>query len=324
MNDAIVKQAAALITGGSTFTQQEREEMARAILALVPVPDAEEIKRRVTAAPPAPSEAVKALRLDTSKPEFDDFDRGWEACLDAISSLFSHPSCDKRIRSALSAQVQDVTGWQLVPKEPTQAMVIAYNKVGDDLGLAYYPNARLVYRAMLAAAPAKQEGGNEMDKISQDEIALMFPDGLPMELVKVMFPEMSKPLTPDEIRFLMRSVATTVRQYNIGPRTLEQVFEAAGLVNMSDLQAVMDAVERALTSQGIKPLEWNRGEYVSTAKSIDNLAFTVQMIGGGDKGWALHTYLTNETKRTHHPTREAAEQAAQDLHNAELAKYLSG
>lgn len=57
----------------------------------------------------------------------------------------------------LSAQEHDVTGWQLVPKEPTQAMVIAYNKVGDDLGLACYPNARLVYRAMLDAAPTKQE-----------------------------------------------------------------------------------------------------------------------------------------------------------------------
>ncbi len=59
-------------------------------------------------APPAPAVAVKALRLDTNKPEFDEFDKGWEACLDAISSLFSHPSYDKRIRSALSAQVQDV------------------------------------------------------------------------------------------------------------------------------------------------------------------------------------------------------------------------
>lgn len=157
--------------------------------------------------------------------------------------------------------------------------------------------------------------------------------------------------------------------YMIGPQTAERVFKAAGLTDLSDLQAVMDAVERALVSDGvpvawiepyiletlkeggsgmfpisnsrfkekhlsaplyeqppatIKPLEWKRGDYISSAKSIDTLAFTAQFIGDGDDGWMLHTYLTNETKRTRHPTRQAAEDAAQSIHNEEVGKYLSG
>lgn len=35
--------------------------------------------------------------------------------------------------------------------------------------------------------------------------------------------------------------------FMIGPNTMERVFKAAGLTNLSDLQAVMDAVEKALT-----------------------------------------------------------------------------
>lgn len=35
------------------------------------------------------------------------------------------------------------------------------------------------------------------------------------------------------------------RQYQIGPRTFERVFRNNNMVNMHDLQAVMDAVERA-------------------------------------------------------------------------------
>lgn len=161
-------------------------------------------------------------------------------------------------------------------------------------------------------------------KISQDEIALLFPDGLPVELIKVMFPEMSEPLTSDELRFIMQAVVFQIandRTYMIGPRTLEQVFEAAGLVNMSDLQAVLDAVERALT---VKPLEWTRGEYISTAKSVDTLSFVVQYIGGGDDGWTLHSYLTHETKPTRHSSREEAEAAAQEQHETAVGKYLQG
>lgn len=238
MNDEIVKQAACFIKGGSTFTQEEREEMARAILALYPSRDI----------------AVSIV--------------------DAVHGYTCEFSSDP-----------------------------AYHA-------SQYDTAEQVIEDALGRGPV---------------------------------------------------------QYLIGDQTAERVFKAAGLVNMSDLQAVMDAVEKALVSEGvpvawiepyiletlkeggsgmfpisnsrfreknlstplyerpqIKPLEWKRGEYISTAKSIDNLAFTAQYIGDGNEGWALHTYLMNETKRTHHPTREAAEQAAQALHNAELVKYLSG
>lgn len=39
--------------------------------------------------------------------------------------------------------------------------------------------------------------------------------------------------------------------YNIGPLTMEYVFRAAELENMSDMQAVMDAVEAALEMKGL-------------------------------------------------------------------------
>lgn len=234
--------------------------------------------------------------------------------------------------------------------------------------------------------------GNEM-KISQDEIALLFPDGLPVELAKLMFPEMSEPLTTDEIRFLMRAVSSQTsndRQYTIGNMTAERVFKAAGLTNMSDLQAVMDAVERALASQGIKPLEWTgkkassrfatywlspdgkrltmffdgdasttshedeaaarkaaqehheaclsdyvverglmfkplewtRGEYISSAKSVDTLSFVAQRAGRRLPGWVLNTFVNGDAKKTIHPSRDEAEAAAQLLHNQAVAKYL--
>ena len=78
------------------------------------------------------------------------------------------------IRSALSAQVQDVAGSQLVPKEPTHAMIRAMSesRAKDDEGefpciselLGFsgenktHSVLRSAYRAMLAAAPAGQDG----------------------------------------------------------------------------------------------------------------------------------------------------------------------
>ncbi|NTA16058.1 hypothetical protein [Agrobacterium tumefaciens] len=95
---------------------------------------------------------------------------------------------ETRIRSALSAQVQDVAGWQVVPVEPTSEMEDAARHLMMWLDFARPTEAALiahckrlgkepppecrdvdhvppkamrlfwVYRAMLAAAPAKQEG----------------------------------------------------------------------------------------------------------------------------------------------------------------------
>ncbi|AFH19780.1 hypothetical protein F406_gp035 [Agrobacterium phage 7-7-1] len=180
-------------------------------------------------------------------------------------------------------------------------------------------NPNLPFETNIELKPSVEAIKRE-DKISQDEIALLFPDGLPVELMKVMFPEMSEPLTSDELRFLMKFVALD-REYTVGPKTFERVFNAAGLTNLSDLQAVMDAIERALT---IKPLEWKRGDYISSAKSVDTLSFNAQYIGDGDDGWMLHSYLTNETKRTRHPSREEAEAAAQEQHETAVGKYLQG
>ncbi len=59
--------------------------------------------------------------------------------------------------SALSAQAQDVVGWQLAPKEPTPEMVVAAKSTTS--AALTKSHATEIYRAMLAAAPAKQEGG---------------------------------------------------------------------------------------------------------------------------------------------------------------------
>jgi hypothetical protein len=63
---------------------------------------------------------------------------------------------------ALSAQVQDVAGWQIVPIEPTEEMEKAGRKEAADCDDTYGSSifsAAEIYRAMLAAAPAKQEVG---------------------------------------------------------------------------------------------------------------------------------------------------------------------
>lgn len=138
------------------------------------------------AAPPAPSVAVKALEwkeidLRVGNPPMV----VWEAktpfvnyTLESVMERpwFCHFICahftdlekakaaaqadyEARIRSALSAQVQDVTGdeeWQIVPKHPTGSMIEAVISMVDDD--APHPFILNLYRAMLAAAPAKQEG----------------------------------------------------------------------------------------------------------------------------------------------------------------------
>ncbi|NRF12449.1 hypothetical protein [Agrobacterium pusense] len=94
---------------------------------------------------------------------------------------------DLHQKAALSAQVQDVAGWQLVPKddesrcvadsalphEMIEAGILVQEQVNDDhcnyvagettdwdCGMV----AVAIYRAMLAAAPAKQEGGHVTSK----------------------------------------------------------------------------------------------------------------------------------------------------------------
>jgi hypothetical protein len=42
------------------------------------------------------------------------------------------------------------------------------------------------------------------------------------------------------------AVTKPVNTYNVGPLTMQRIFEPAGLTNVSDLQAVLDAAEAAL------------------------------------------------------------------------------
>ncbi len=60
------------------------------------------------------------------------------------------------IKYVPGAQVQEEAGCQLVPKEPTPEMVKRGARVS---AIASHSAVRKIYSAMLAAAPAKQEGG---------------------------------------------------------------------------------------------------------------------------------------------------------------------
>ncbi len=66
--------------------------------------------------------------------------------------------CQSRY-AALSAQVQDVAGWKLVPIDPSAGMIAAAKSTTS--AALTRSHATEIYRAMLAAAPAKQEGGHD-------------------------------------------------------------------------------------------------------------------------------------------------------------------
>lgn len=103
--------------------------------------------RPVYAAPPAPSVAVKALQM--ADETFRDL--GWHDKYEATTAALA----------SLSGQVQDVAGWQLVPIEPTDNMANSgklAHQIAHGLGEDWSEQMKDVYRAMLAAAPAKQEG----------------------------------------------------------------------------------------------------------------------------------------------------------------------
>lgn len=139
--------------------------------------DAEEIKigrenmrAALEAALSAPSVAMKALEFYANPRNWIDTP-SWDGDPDCITPKAipvtddgdgARP-CDcgdtaRAALSALSAQVQDVAGdeeWQIVPKHPTGRMIDAVVSMVDDV--APHPFILNLYRAMLAAAPAKQE-----------------------------------------------------------------------------------------------------------------------------------------------------------------------
>lgn len=151
----------------------------------VPEPGVREV-RNLYAAPPAPSVAVKELEWSprNDQPQYEvcadtpfgryktsnkgEYGFGWMQPRQTVWSGFlptleeakaaAQSHYESRIRSALSAQVQDVAGdeeWQIVPKHPTGSMIEAVvSMVDDDAPHLFLLN---LYRAMLAAAPAKQE-----------------------------------------------------------------------------------------------------------------------------------------------------------------------
>lgn len=171
-------------------------------LALIPASD-------LARSAAEPSVSVKALEWIDDVAEYDDIGlryiledgdgldeeeaNGWYALEETTNTVIRadgspegamlavQADFERRIRSALTAQVQDVVGWQLVPlddegrciadsalpHEMIEAGIRVQEQVNDDnsnyvagettdwdCGMV----AVAIYRAMLAAAPAKQEG----------------------------------------------------------------------------------------------------------------------------------------------------------------------
>lgn len=101
----------------------------------------------------------------------------------------------------------------------------------------------------------------------------------------------------------------------IGDQTMERVFKAAGLTNLSDLQAVMDAVERALT---VKPLEWAEHPLEAIART----KFAHYTVTGNK----LDIWKVGSTASVSmaYDDEAQARKAAQEHHNSEVGKYLQG
>lgn len=55
-----------------------------------------------------------------------------------------------------------------------------------------------------------------MKKLTTDELTALFPEGIPLAVAKLIFPEKSEPMTVDEIRFFLNAVSKpTVYAYRI-------------------------------------------------------------------------------------------------------------
>jgi len=84
------------------------------------------------------AQPVGVVLPDRASDEITDpagYDEGWNACLDEVSSLNPAPSHGERVRE----------GWQLVPVEPTDAMLEAGDK---------YIGTPATYKSMLSACPS--------------------------------------------------------------------------------------------------------------------------------------------------------------------------
>ncbi|OCJ67630.1 hypothetical protein A6U97_02595 [Agrobacterium tumefaciens] len=190
------KRAAALLEKlrdeiGSGFGEGDIERIGDIVIARLRAwdkLDREDVKRRLSS-PPAQSVAMKAF--ETNKEMLtafgaEDIREGSRMCfqsddVDIWESYYEVPfHALDRIRSSLSAQVQDVAipeGWQLVPIKPTKDMAyaaacahygkkrvdqtgiegisITVNNIDYNFSVAF----RRFWKGALSSAPAKQEDG---------------------------------------------------------------------------------------------------------------------------------------------------------------------
>lgn len=52
-----------------------------------------------------------------------------------------------------------------------------------------------------------------MSKLTTDELNTLFPEGIPLAVVKLIFPEKSEPLTVDELRFFLKAVSNSDTEF---------------------------------------------------------------------------------------------------------------
>ncbi|QTG12396.1 hypothetical protein G6M86_03675 [Agrobacterium tumefaciens] len=134
--------------------------------------------------------------------------------------------------------------------------------------------------ALSATEPAHQDPD---PKISQQELAGLFPDGAPMAVVKFLYPEFSKALTREEIRYFLRAVAAP-----------------------------------PAPSVAVKALEWE-GNVAQTPFG----AYTVGENVDDRFQWTFHSYPYGSPDDLEHPDAESAQAAAQADYEARIRSAVS-
>ena len=102
-------------------------------------------------------------------------------------------------------------------------------------------------RAVRVIEPPFVHGADDRSAVvsfaGMEGIAVYYPDGTPQP---------GDPALPK-----LRQTAPPVAAYQIGDRTMEHVFRANGITDVSDMQAVFDAVESALVQILARPVPYS-------------------------------------------------------------------
>lgn len=79
----------------------------------------------------------------------------------------------------------------------------------------------------------------EPDMITKEELDERFPNGVPMAVMKILFPESSEPLKLDELRFLMDGVSGDIETYYTTENNWENMFFGPG-ASTTEMDCIWD------------------------------------------------------------------------------------